>query len=401
MNAAVNGCGIKLTWPEHGIFVTLDRFRDQHGATKAELSAYVSGETPQLLTQANLNLCSIQGRASFARRLFDLYPSVPWNDIVENAAVHGMRIHRKGEPVMPLQPASAAHVSYLLDPFIYENHPSLFYAPGGTLKSYFALYLALLGSHGANQDGLRALQCPVLILDWELNYETVGGRLKALQAGHPELSELVPYYRRCEAPLYEEVNQIAEAAAEHNVKLLILDSAAMACGGDLNSPDTVIKLTRALRTIGCASLLLAHTAKMTSEGQERTAYGSVYFRELARSVWQLDRSEEDGPVRVMLCQKKNNFGPLHSPLGFEFRFDGETVRVVASDLAAEPAFEEHLSLAARIRNLLEDGKPRTTEAIAQALKAKEGSVKATLSRHNKVKWHRIGDYHEGAWTVNR
>ena len=71
----LNGHGVRLDWPEHNLYVTLDRFRDSGGVSKAELSAYLSGETPRLLTQGQLNLNSLQGRASFARRLKELYPS--------------------------------------------------------------------------------------------------------------------------------------------------------------------------------------------------------------------------------------------------------------------------------------------------------------------------------------
>lgn len=101
----------------------------------------------------------------------------------------------------------------------------------------------------------------------------------------------------------------------------------MACGGDLNSPDTVIKLTRALRMIGGSSLVLAHVAKAVQDGQDRSAYGSVFFRELARNVWEINKAEGDGSARVILSHKKNNFGPLHPPLAFDFTFEGESVQV--------------------------------------------------------------------------
>lgn len=181
------------------------------------------------------------------------------------------------------------------------------------MKSYLALYFGILVGHGAAQNGLAAVRGPVLYLDWELNAETVGGRLKALWAGHPELCQSVPYYQRCEAPLHEEVGEIAEYVAEHGVQFMILDSVAMACGGDLNKPETAIKLPRTLRQIGCSSLLLAHISKLTPEGNERSACGSDFFRELARNVWELERGESDGPTRVILTHKKNNFGPYHAP----------------------------------------------------------------------------------------
>ena len=395
------GSGVKFTWTDYQIAVQLDRFRDSHSAgTKAELSAFaLTDGIAHMITQGQMNLTAVRSRSDFARRLHELHPCAGWDHIIENCAVHGLRLLRQGEPVIVLQPATSAHVSFALNPLIYTNHQTLFYAPGGSLKSYLALYLALLACHGATQHGLSALAGPVLYCDWELNSETVGGRLKALRAGHPELTLVTPFYRRCEAPLHQEAAQIAASVGELGIRLLIVDSAAMACGGDLNSPDTVIKLTAALRQINCSSLVLAHISKNTQEGQDKSAYGSVFFRELARNVWELERAEGDQPVRVILSQKKNNFGPTHAPLAFTFSFGVESVQVSACDPTEEPAFEDKLPLVSRIRNLLEDGTPRTADEIAGALGANVRSIKTKLSAYNKTKWHRIGDYHDGQWTV--
>src|SRR5438552_4697902 len=127
--------------------------------------------------------------------------------------------------------------------------------------------------------------------------------------------------------MHQDAHQIAAEVAERDIKLLIVDSAAMACGGELSSPEAAINLQRALRKIGCASLVLAHTSKSVQEGQERTAYGTVFFRELARNVWELTKADDENPVKLALSQVKNNFGPKHAALGFGLTFSGEQVRV--------------------------------------------------------------------------
>jgi len=384
-----NSHSLRLTWPEHHLFCTLDRFQDRGGVSKAELSAYLDGDTPRLLTQGSLTLTSLQGRGSFARRLTELHPDAPWDTVIENIAVHGLQFRRRGEPVMVLEPTDTICVPFDVNPLIYKNHQTLLYAPGGSLKSYLALLIALLACNGQRCAGLAAVRSGVLYLDWELNAETVGGRLKAMQTGHPELSAR-PYYRRCEVPFHQEAHQIAAHVAERDVRLLIIDSAAMACGGDLASPDSAIALQRALRQIGCSSLVLAHVAKNFQDGQEKSAYGTVFFRELARNVWDATRGEDDAACRVVLQQKKNNFGPIHAPLGFAFTFDAQSVRVTACDPAEEPALEAKLPLAARIRNLLEDGLPRTAETIADVLEVKLATAKVTLSREKGRKWQMLG-----------
>jgi len=235
---------------------------------------------------------------------------------------------------------------------------------------------------------------------WELNAQTVGGRLRALQLGHPDLGHVRPYYRRCEAPLYQEAHQVAATVAERKIGLVILDSAAMACGGELSSPDAAIQLQQALRRIGCASLLLAHVAKNVQEGQERSAYGTVFFRELARNVWELSRAHNSNPVQVVLEHKKDNFSSMRDPLGFAIQFDGDAVRVQSSDVNAQPEFEDKLPLYARIRNLLEsDGMPRSAQVVASEVGEKLKVVQATLSRYRGHKWSMIGENRNAQWTV--
>jgi hypothetical protein len=381
---------------KHEVRFTFDRVADAHGGVGAELT--VTEGTTDLLSCVDVGLKSHAGHTALAKDLVALTPSVPWKQLLQRACSLVLTRHREGEPIIVLQP-STPHVPFLINPFVYQQHPSLIYAPGGSLKSYLALYLALLACHGGAQHGVAALRVPVLYLDWELNAQTVGGRLTQLRTGHPELAEYVPYYRRCEYPLHQEVHQIARYVAEHHIELLILDSAVMACGGEMNGPDTVVKLTRALRIIGCASLLLAHVAKLTPEGQERTAFGSVYFRELARNVWDLTKADGDGPPALLLKHNKNNFGPLHAPIGFTFTFAGDAVSVSASDPAAKPEFNPKPPAAAQIRNLLEDGEPRSSKEIAVALGMKPASVKATLSAHRGTKWHMIGENRGAKWTV--
>jgi hypothetical protein len=391
-----------VSFPSYRIRLYFDRLSDASNRVNAELTVML-GDT-ELLGETSISLKSDPSREKIARTLKGLTASYPWKRLLERACTATCKRYQVGEPIIALEPSESVHVPFLLNPFIHQQHPSLIYAPGGSLKSYLGLYFALLASHGVPQNGLAALQVPVIYLDWELNRETVGGRLKALQAGHPELAQCVPFYRRCERPLHQEVAPIARHVAEHGVQLLILDSAAMACGGELNKPETVIQLTRALRTIGCASLLLAHVPKITPEGQERSAFGSIYFRELARNVWELERADGDDPVRVILTHTKHNFTSQHAPIAFEFTFQPEAVCITACNPNEEPAFEEKLGLSARVRNLLDDDKLRTTEEIAEALgirtPQKLRSLRSTLSQGKKArKWSLVTTPDGDRWTV--
>jgi phage/plasmid primase-like uncharacterized protein/RecA-family ATPase len=356
----------------------------------------------ELLSGTDVSLKSPHSRDGLVRSLSQTETAIPWKRLVEQACSEVLKRHRRGEPIVELKPADSIHTPFVLNPIVYRGHQTLIFAPGGSYKSYLALYFSLLAMAGLRQNGIAAIGTNILYLDWELDAETVGTRLKALHMGHSELTHLRPYYRRCTQPLHLEAPQIAAEVARRGVGLVIVDSAALACGGDLNSPESAIRLQQALRRIGCASIVLAHVSKSTTEGQDKSAYGTVFFRELARNVWELSRPENTN--RVLLSQTgtacKNSFGRKQDPLGFEFSFESERVKITAFNPAdeEESAFEEKLPLRDRIRALLLDMRKRSAKEIAEGLHAPEGSVKVTLSSNRQL-FTRSGPYRQGVWTL--
>lgn len=380
----------------HHVQFVFDRVTEQHGGIHSEVSV-ILGAT-EVMSGMDLSLKSDDKQTRIVGTLKKLSAAVPWKILLQKACSMVVKRHREGTPIVQLLPVEG-NVPFLLNPLVYDKHPTLLYAPGGSCKSYLALWLALLACHGAQAANIAGIQTGVLYLDWELNEQTVGGRLRALQAGHPELSLFTPYYRRCEYPLTQEAHQIAVQVAKLGIGLLIVDSVGMACGSDLASPEAAISLQRAFRQIGCASLTLAHVAKNTPEGQARSAYGTVFFRELARNTWELQKAEQENPAKLILTQDKNNFGPRQKPLGLTVTFAGDAVTIAACDPETEPDLEIALPIANRIRNLLEDGELWTAKEIADALGQNLTIVKPALSRYRGRKWQRIGDGKEGQWTV--
>ena len=306
--------GYTVRLPQHAVTLTFDRLKDARDTTSAELTATL-GAT-ELLSAIHLNLKSNGSQTQLVKDLRGHTTQIPWKQFLQKACSLVLTRHRHGEPIIVLEPSASAHVPFLLNPIIYARFQSLIYAPGGSCKSYLALWMALLVCHGVRQAGLAGVKTSVLYLDWELNAETMGVRLKQLQAGHPELSHVRPYYRRCELPLIHEVQAIATFVREQQIGLVVVDSAAMACGAELHAPESAIALQRALRKINCASLVLAHIAKATPDGHAATAYGTVFFRELARNVFELSKANDENPVRVVLDHTKPNFGPKQPLMGF-------------------------------------------------------------------------------------
>lgn len=390
----------QVSFPDHHAKLSFQRLSENSRGVSAELTVTVSSF--ELLGDTDIGLKSDSSRDKLAKSLSKTTSDIPWKRLLERACAAVLKRHRHGEPIVELEPANSIHTPFVLNPIVYRGHQTLIFAPGGSYKSYLALYICLVVIAGHRQNNIAAVRMNVLYLDWELDHETIGARLKALRTGHPELAHCRPLYRRCTQPLHLEAPQIAAEVASRQIGLVIVDSAAMACGGDLHSPESAIKLQQALRRIGCASIVLAHVSKSTADGQDKSAYGSVFFRELARNVWELSRPE--GSDRVVLSQTgtscKNSFGPKQSPLGFCFLFGDEQVRISSFNPAdeVESGFEDKLPLRDRIQRLLSDGVARDSKAIADTLQAPESSVKSTLSNHRKI-FDRSSDYHKGKWSL--
>jgi hypothetical protein len=74
--------------------------------------------------------------------------------------------------------------------------------------------------------------------------------------------------------------------------------------------------------------------------------------------------------------------------------DGSLIRYETFDLSRTAELAKALPLVNQIRNLLEDGIPRSAKEVADELDAKLPTVKATLSRYKGVKWQQIGENRE-------
>ncbi|MDC8450045.1 MAG: AAA family ATPase [Nitrospira sp.] len=388
----------RVAFASHDLTLTFGRLSENARGVHAELT--ISDGRSEILSDTDVSLKSKSSRDGIAKSLKENGSSVNWKKVLDIACGAVLKRFRNGEPVAKLDPADSIHIPFVVNPLVYRGHQTLIFAPGGSYKSFLMLYIALLACAGLRQNGIAALRINVLYLDYELDKNTVGARLKAIQAGHPELAHVRPFYRRCAQPLHLELHYIAAEVAEHNIELVIVDSAALACGGDLASPESAIRLQQALRRIGCASIVLAHTAKSTVEGQDRSAYGTVFFRELARNV--LELSKHEGSDRVVLSQTgtacKNSFGRKLDPLGFELSFLPDRVRFSSFNPSTEEdtEFESKLPLRDRIKRLLSDSRKRSSKEIAEELHANEESVRVTLSG-NKALFVRTGPHRNALW----
>ena len=154
---------------------------------------------------------------------------------------------------------------------------------------------------------------------------------------------------------------IAEAAANiTDLRLIVLDHAALLHGGEFNAKEDVTLTMRVINKIakytGAAVLVLAHAPKSTSNQEESDSNmvaGSTAFVDQARAAWVLStmRKNEATTFKISPEQRRNyvslkvvksNYGPTEEVFWFERRsFDDvgllEHVQLITTSKASNAA----------------------------------------------------------------
>ena len=221
-----------------------------------------------------------------------------------------------------------------------------------------------------------------LYLDFEDDSDIHTQRLHAIAQAHPELSKAEVLYKRCAEPLPLLVPELLAQIAKERIGAVFVDSLAMAAGGDPQSAESAIKIFHALRGLHVAALIFAHQPKNLEE-KEPTIFGSVFNKNLARSVWELRKEQdvEQETLTLGLFHRKANLGPLHRPLGFRVSCDRDTLRI-----QYEPANLEHtdtlavaLPFITRLKAALRIDQGKTDITLAEELGEKLRKVQSRLS----------------------
>ena len=354
---------------------------------EAEVKVWAGqGELLQGLAWQKINLMSHSGMVSLIRDLKSRAEHIPWDSVLRQSAWRAVQHARNGHPIQEIWPAEDTSLApdYLVRPVLYRGHPSVIFGMKGTHKSALALVIAYIAQLPLTDNSLgfapgdSSTRC--LILDYEDDSGTFAKRWGALQRGFAVAPAMPILYRRMAGPLSDSVEEVQRLVHERDIKLLIIDSLGPAAGGsNLNDSQPAIAYNAALREIGITSLTLAHSSK-DEQTRRKTIYGSVFFANLARSVWEVKQEQEPGEDEavVSLRNTEANLSGLHPALGFMFSYSEDTISVKATDLR-DTGLSGELPLSLQVKGLLRGG-AMPIKSIAAALDANEGSVKTTIYR---------------------
>ncbi len=371
-----------FVWPAHKVAIGIEHARETASGLDAEI--YVSSTVLGDLHWSRLHLESLSHREALVRKLRAIDPNTPWRALLDYACRYVAAEVRAGAPVVPLAPAPLpVRERYLVEPLLPDHATTVIFGDGGAGKGWLALGVALSVATETPLPGLMPTRsAPVLYLDWEADEHDARERLALLQAGLGLADLGTILYRPMVRALADDAARLRAEVARHGVGLVIVDSYAPAAGPEPEGAEAATRLFNALRSLETTALINAHLTKAAAEQRTGSArpWGSGFVWNLARSVWEVRRPEDDDEDLVLgLFHRKANRGRLHPPLSLRFAFEDSAVRVRKHDLADEPDLVARMPLAYRVHQALREG-VATVEDLARALDISENAVRATLSR---------------------
>ncbi len=393
--------GYEFFLPEHHLIVQVSSVKAH--SSDDRVTGYITilhqgSELNKIYPRTQLNFSSEQTRNRLAKALSEKFPKnpFPWRTILDRISEEVQERARMGEPLLELWTGEDVQPpEYLLSPILFRNLPTVIFGDKGVFKSSLAIvcYLCLTLPWTENPLGFIAPRSKVktIILDWETDQDIVAYYGSRIQLGHG-LPSLPISYRRCSRPLADDIEAIQNHIASVHAEAVIIDSLALAAGGDLNKTEAPTRFFAALRQLKVASIIIAQNSK-DQESKRKTIFGSTLFSYNVRNIFELVKAnDQTNPVVVSLFHKEHNLTGKTPPMSFEFNFNGKGVTIERRPFDVAE-FREKVSLQNQIADALKRG-PLTYQAIAEAIGAdKPDSVRVTLSS-NKRRFVSLGG---GLW----
>lgn len=391
------GPGYVGQWPGFGEI----RFRRLHvhsgGRTEAAFTAYAdarNGEHPRLIGKGQLNLTAPRSREELARSLARQAngDAELWTRILDGFVMRVLEWDEEGEPAIWLREAddiSLEAVSLIGPNLLLDEHPTIWFGDGGTVKSYLAMAASVSLAHRIPLLGYQpAQELRPLYADWELDPRSHKYRMRQLVGGSDMPSAALPdvAYIRCTQPFYREIDRIGLALSRFECNYLIVDSlgyAAVEPDMPPESANAAITFWQALRTLGVGALCIAHNTK---NSDNMKPFGSTFWYNGCRACWYVRREQTSTKDRVRLAftDRKQTFGPRGTTLGFSVNFDPGHVTINALDTSAvanDPELNADMSLKDLLIALMKDGEKSVTELVLATGKT-DNQVGSTLRKYS-------------------
>ena len=376
--------GYLFSWAEYDISIKVNRL---HTGRDASVSGEITifNESSTIYPPTKLNFTADRTRASLAKTLTEKNGKIPWATLIDQLCYGVQDRVRQGQPVKELWTSNEiAPPRYLLEPLIIENYPNVIFGDPSAYKSSLAIMLlqVLQLPWHDNPFGLDAPSESIktLYLDWETDEATILWQTTQL-ARSMGMGALPINYRRCDAPLIDDVEAIREAIEKYEARVIIIDSLGMAAGGELKETKTAIDFNKGIRQLNTTSLILAHNSK-DRETKQRTIYGNQYFQAQARNIWEIRKNQESDSNELSIAlfhRKPPPFSKMHSPIGFRLSFQDNGLYTINRSAQTITEFRDQLNTGSQVLDLLKEG-TQSVKGMANALDIKESTIRVALTR---------------------
>lgn len=364
--------------PMFGLSIDVRHVRREFHQLKAALTVSCSLHGVQtfdgVLLEADVNLSNLRDRDQLAKMLATRTATAKeirdWHSLVDELSVRVTRAEELGAGAVNLRDVTVSKVEqfYRVERLLLpKRHPALFFGDGDSLKTYLADFLLLQ----LVQQGVR-----VAIADWEMTESEHRDRANQLGVAAPDV-----LYIPCARPLVHEAERITGFLHDYRADYLLLDSAAPACNGRPEDAENVTAYFRALRALGVGSLTIAHSNRSTES--DLKPFGSVYWFNLARAIWNVKRAEATSPdvAEIGLYPRKFNLGPMPKASAYRFHFADGATDVRSVDISDVAPLAAKLGLKERMAMELRSG-AKTIVELSKALDDDGESISRTLRRYS-------------------
>ena len=318
------------TWEDEKLSVTLERFSEERGGLKAEITIRDLRTGQKLIPTSNFNLSSAVGRKQMTNRLRERTPDeqIPWDLILDVVTDQSQERWRSGDQVVDLfNIPNAERPRFLLRPFIESDGVTLIYGDGGSMKSLLALTMGLSVASGVPLLGMTpTMAVPVLYMDWEASPADHAERARAIWGGSDttlDPPETLVHYQRQVASLHESAPNASRVLQDLHAGLVVVDSVGIARGGAPEGAAETIQFFRAARSLGVPVLAVDHIShESRKSGDLSSPFGSRFTHNLSRRSWAIEKEQEEGSAEavVFATNHKHNNGNRADKLAFHITF---------------------------------------------------------------------------------
>lgn len=364
-----------------------------------------TGKTHALLVPQWFDFMSNSYKSDLERMLRTRMPEVDWTSVIDDTCYRAITHIRKGAPEFEEDSTKITLVrpEFLLYPFLAKGQPNILFGRKGSCKSTLTLLMAICLSSGWTDNPwlneeigtfrVNSTPLKILWLDWETDREGWEYDLKRLCDGNGRQTDNI-IYRRCRGPLVNQIERLKELKEKYKCELVIVDSIAPACGGEIKEAGVAIAYHDALRYFGCTTASVGHPTK--ADQREASVTGAGQFEDLARNVWEVVYEEdEDNPTghQGLLHRKNYKTGFLKS-VGFRYEFSEEMIIVNKENPKLISKAVEKMSDPVKVLEYLKTGAKNYKE-ICELLDKKGNYIYTLL--HKMVQSQKITKLDTGKW----